>query len=237
VPIFDRDIALGFGGSGGGDEQCDSGRIDLAVAEFDFVQRWVLAGHSLGGSSAMVDVWNRLYSNNSSVDDMDAFLVGGLAMIASDVQNVGCGEANFSTTNLPMASVTASLDQILNKTRSEINQSRLSNDTLMLDIFGGNHGQFGSYNYSERTELLGQVDGVAIIPPQVQWDLTTAAIFHVASRLNVSLPKRLEQPAEVEIIPKCPDQATGSSSSSPNTYYYLSMWAPLTLAAWLLKKL
>ena len=174
IPIFDDDLAFSFG-------MCDSGRLAMAQAEFDHVVKWVLVGHSFGGISAMSDAWSR--QNDSAV--------AGLVMIAADIrQDIGCGEVDFSSTGFPMASITASLDMILNKTRSELNKPFLSNETLAVDIFGGNHGQVGSYNYSERTPLLGQVDGIALIPPQVQWDLTVASIYHVASRAGVALPER-----------------------------------------------
>ena len=238
-------MALGFGAAGGA--SCDSGRIDLAQAEFEFVEQWVLTGHSLGGVAAMVDAWSRLYNtstttdnNSSSLDDEDdsaAPLVGGLVMLASRVQDVGCGDTDFSTTNLPMAFVTASLDLIVNTTLADASTDTLSNFTLYLDIFGGNHAQFGSYNSSERIAVLGpgQVDGVAIIPPEVQWDLTAASIYHVASRLNVSLPQRLQQ-QELE-CPPMPQETSSSSSSSIIIGAASSwIWAPFVLVAWMLKR-
>jgi hypothetical protein len=187
VPIFNQDLAFTFG-------VCDSGRLDLAQAEFEDVEKWVLAGHSFGGTAAMSDMWTRY---NSATD---APVAAGLAMIASDIQNVGCGDVDFSSTNIPMASISASLDLILNATRSEINKRFLSNATQFLDIYGGNHGQFGSYDDSERTPILGQVDGDALIPPQVQWELTTASIYHVASRTGVELPQRIKKD---EVPPDC----------------------------------
>jgi len=42
IPIFSNDLALGFG-------KCDSNRLDYAKAEFPHVEKWILAGHSLGG--------------------------------------------------------------------------------------------------------------------------------------------------------------------------------------------
>jgi Alpha/beta hydrolase family len=254
VPIFDRDIALGFGPPGAA---CDTGRIDLAQAEFESVEQWVLAGHSLGGVAAMADAWTRLYNstttsnNNSSsssgLDDDDddessPLLVGGLAMLASRVQDVGCGDTDFSTTNLPMAFVTASEDLILNTTLAEDSKNANSNYTLDLNIFGGNHAQFGSYNSSERIAILGpqQVDGVAIIPPEVQWDLTAASIYHVASRLNVSLPMRTQQ-QELECPPPSAQETSSSSSIRAasihnTTCSSLWIWAPFALVAWLLKR-
>eukprot|EP00562_Extubocellulus_spinifer_P033478 CAMPEP_0178686194 /NCGR_PEP_ID=MMETSP0699-20121125/3791_1 /TAXON_ID=265572 /ORGANISM="Extubocellulus spinifer, Strain CCMP396" /LENGTH=327 /DNA_ID=CAMNT_0020331007 /DNA_START=27 /DNA_END=1007 /DNA_ORIENTATION=+ len=176
IPVFDADVALSFG-------VCDSGRLRLAQAEFTNVAKWVLVGHSLGGLAAMVDAWT--YRDDPTV--------GGLAMLASYLNDgLGCGESDFSTTSLPMAGVTASNDLIINQTNAELYKPLYSNETLFVDVYGGNHALFGSYDDSERKPLLGQVDGEPIIPPAVQWDLTVAAIFHVASRTGVDLPQKLE---------------------------------------------
>jgi hypothetical protein len=40
---------------------------------------------------------------------------------------------------------------------------------------------------SERFDVLGQTDGNATIPQEVQLDLTTSAIAHVASRVGIPL--------------------------------------------------
>ncbi len=40
---------------------------------------------------------------------------------------------------------------------------------------------------SERFAVLGQTDGNATIPEEVQLDLTTSAIAHVASRMGIPL--------------------------------------------------
>jgi hypothetical protein len=206
VPIFNKDLAFTFG-------SCDSGRIPLAQAEFDFVEKWILAGHSFGGIAAFADAWIRL--NDTAV--------AGLVMIAADIQqNLGCGE--FSTTDLPMAAVTGSLDGILNMTRWELNKRFLSNSTLFVDIFGGNHGQFGSYNYSERASLLGQVDGVALIPPHVQWDLTVASIYHVASRTGTALPQKIET--------ECPTSGASATIAAAS----LPMWMVFLLLTWVYRR-
>jgi hypothetical protein len=208
VPIFEKDLAFTFG-------SCDSGRVPLAQAEFEYVEKWVLAGHSFGGISAMTDAWSR----------MNDTAVAGLVVIAADVQQgLGCGEIDFSTTNLPMAAVTGSLDGILNMTRWELNKGLLSNDTLFVDIFGGNHGQFGSYNYSERTSLLDQVDGVALIPPHVQWDLTVASIYHVASRTGAALPQKIET--------ECPTSGASATSVAASSW----MWMVFLLFTWVYRR-
>jgi len=176
IPIFDRDIAF---------VSCSTGRIEIARQVLPNVEKWILVGHSFGGTAAMADLWEIVSNETSQLSQM-----GGLVLLGSDVNpDLGCGPINFSKSELPMATVTASNDRILNRTRWEDNRWNLpQNGTFFLDILDGNHGGFGSYNYSERTPLLGQVDGPMLIAPAVQFDLTTAAVAQVASRSGVPLP-------------------------------------------------
>eukprot|EP00957_Ditylum_brightwellii_P081943 6231511-Ditylum_brightwellii.AAC.1 len=75
-----------------------------------------------------------------------------------------------------MASITGALDGVLNMTRFSINQKLLSSDTQFIDVFGGNHGDFGSYDYSGRVTILGQNDGESLLAPEVAWDFSVTAI-------------------------------------------------------------
>jgi hypothetical protein len=198
IPVFDKDVPLNFGSP----SMCNSGRLELAQAEFPNVNKWVLAGHSLGGLAAAADVWTAMTAAASeeeeiaTADDRTATKrmdkIGGLVLMASDIQNIGCGETDFSATHLPMAMVTASEDTVLNATRWELNRRKASQETFYVDVMGGNHGQFGSYDDSGRIDVLGpsQLDGTATIPDIVQWDISAAAIYHVAARTGVPLPPR-----------------------------------------------
>eukprot|EP00339_Tiarina_fusa_P022758 CAMPEP_0117058854 /NCGR_PEP_ID=MMETSP0472-20121206/40870_1 /TAXON_ID=693140 ORGANISM="Tiarina fusus, Strain LIS" /NCGR_SAMPLE_ID=MMETSP0472 /ASSEMBLY_ACC=CAM_ASM_000603 /LENGTH=372 /DNA_ID=CAMNT_0004776311 /DNA_START=142 /DNA_END=1260 /DNA_ORIENTATION=- len=199
IPIFTSDISLTPG-------TCESGRLPMAAAQFQNVEKWILTGHSLGGIAATADAWNSMTNPNATIDfDM----LGGLTLLAADVLNFGCGPTDFSNTDFPMALSSATEDEVLNRTRYDLNRPLSSNATYFLEIYGGNHGQFGSYDDSGRVQALGpsQVDGTAFIPPQVQWDLSTAAIFHVASRSGVPLPQELN----------ITDSPTGVPSASPTT--------------------
>jgi hypothetical protein len=173
LQIFNRDVAL-FGG-------CDTQRVIYASERFPTVEKWVLAGHSLGGVAAFSDAWSAQNDTDSNI--------GGVVLMGSYVQQgLGCGETDFSKTTTPFASVSATLDLIVNNTNFELGQPFLPvNDTFHLEILGGNHGQFGSYDASERFAVLGQTDGNATIPEEVQLDLTTSAIAHVASRMGIPL--------------------------------------------------
>eukprot|EP00980_Cylindrotheca_fusiformis_P016320 scaffold4847_cov89-Cylindrotheca_fusiformis.AAC.7 len=173
IPIFASDVAYVFG-------TCDTGRLDMAKAEFPEVEKWILAGHSFGGTAAMSDMWSRWNEMDESA--------AGLVLFASDVQQgLGCGDTDFAGTGLPMAHVRASNDGLLNQTRSVLSEAYNSNATFQADIYGANHGSFGAYNDSERFDVLGQVDGELLIPSEVVWDLEAAAIANVAARTGVSL--------------------------------------------------
>ena len=199
IPVFNSDLAFTFG-------TCDSGRLDLAKAEFPQVVKWVLAGHSFGGIGASSDMWSRLNEGDESA--------AGLAMLAADIRpDIGCGIIDFSDVDLPMASVTGSVDGVLNFTRWEENTVYLSNATQMLDIFGGPHGQFGAYDDSERFAILGQTDGEALIPASIQWDLIAASIASVASRTGVPMPFRKEMAASVSST----EPSTTEISTQPAT--------------------
>lgn len=182
-------------------DSCNTNRTQLASLVFPTVEKWTLAGHSMGGIAAMADAWS---SQDSTI--------GGLALLGSYVrQDVGCGEIDFFRTKFPMASVNASLDLVINQTNFVMSQSLLSeNDTFYMEVMGGNHQQFGSYDNSERQALLGQVDGNASIPETIRLDLSIAAIAHVASRIGIPFPE-MNQEVEQSATSKGGRRITGVS--------------------------
>jgi hypothetical protein len=183
LPIFANDLATLTTANG----TCGSGRIPLASAAFPYVEKWVLVGHSYGGVAAANDMW--------ASQDNDS--VAGLVLLASRLRQDICAEIDFSDTNYPMADVQASLDGIINM-EGVANATKWlpQNDTFHLNILGGNHGFFGTYNDTERTTILFQNDGDAIIPNSVQRELTIGAIMHVASRVGLPLPS-WDEPSEL----------------------------------------
>lgn len=191
IPIFANNLAFDF-------VDCDTQRVEMASHAFPHVQKWVLAGHSLGGVGAMGDLHTQLLregkGDGTAVDSHSS--VGGLALIASYVnQDAGCGAVDFSNvTGLAFASVDANLDGVLNATLLEMGKSLLpAEDTLFLTVLGGNHGNFGSYDDTTRKTVLGQNDGNATIPEYLQIDMTVMGIMSVVSRVGVSLPISQEE--------------------------------------------
>ena len=67
IPVFANDLAFDFVG-------CDTGRIQMAAAEFPNVEQWVLVGHSFGGIGASYDLLARQKADNTSA-------VAGLASV------------------------------------------------------------------------------------------------------------------------------------------------------------
>ena len=179
IPIFHNDIA--FSG-------CTSDRIELARLAFPTVEKWIMAGHSMGGIGVMSEVWSALSSEEDESGIAD--IIGGFALIASYVrQDVGCGATDFTNHSIPTASISGSLDGVINIENWSVGQSLLpKNDSFHMVIPGANHGNFGSYDYSLRKTILGQNDGNATIPKQIQHDLTVTAIMHVVARAGIPLP-------------------------------------------------
>lgn len=190
IPIFKQDVAF---------EGCTSDRLELALRAFPSVKKWIMAGHSMGGIGVMSEVWTAATSSQGTNDGGEGYdpydLIGGFVMIASYVrQDVGCGAVDFSKLDIPAASVIGELDGVVNITNWEIGQNLLSKEnTLFISIPGGNHGNFGSYDYSGRKTILGQNDGNATIPKSVQQNLATSAILYVVSRGGISLPLKADK--------------------------------------------
>mgnify|MGYP005845354565 CR=1 FL=1 len=239
VTIFESDLTLRTGA-------CRTFRLRLAKTEFPEVEKWIFAGHALGGVAAANDVWANKFGPNSS-DTADS--VGGLVLLAADVQSIGCGVVDFLGTGFPLAMVTASEDQILNRTRFAANRRLASNQTFFVDIFGGNHDQFSSFNASLRFENLGRQDGTPKILPEVQWDLTAAAIYNVAARTNATLPRRVDKVdgdstsgASGTSTAECPPESGPSFTSAGTTSGLFSQNSTATmlltlLLLWLKKRL
>jgi hypothetical protein len=213
IPIFANDLA--FSG-------CDSGRIPLAAAAFPDIEKWVLAGHSFGGIAAQADLWSLM---NDSLTFPSS--IAGLVLVASYIrQDLGCGDIDFSGTSMPAASIMASLDGIINQeTATEERKWLPTNTTFDLNIFGGNHGYFGTYDYSERSTLLPQFDGSAIITRAVQQDLTMGAIANVAARSSVGLPRwdrigDVTTPAPSPTSAATPNFSSSAPTSPPRTHWY-----------------
>lgn len=110
---------------------------------------WYLAGHSLGG--AMVTEYASNHEEN----------VNAIILLSS-----------YSTTNIsvPVLSIMASEDHILNKKNYEINKKNIHSNFTEYVIEGGNHAQFASFGNQKG-------DGIASISAEEQKNLTANKIL------------------------------------------------------------
>ncbi|KAL3918909.1 MAG: hypothetical protein SGILL_004021 [Bacillariaceae sp.] len=221
IPVFENDVALGF--------PCGTGRIQLAQEAHPEIDQWILVGHSLGGVGASSDAWVQLEMEEDGSDSSSSSVIAGLVLLAADVQSDVCGAMemiDFSLTGVPMGAVTATEDLIINFTRWEENTVFLSNQTIFESIEGGNHGQFGSYNDTLRTPILGQVDGEATISPQEQWDATIDVILQVA--MMATDGSGGDTPTASPTTSEMTETMAPTTSGSTNSL--ASNWAPAVLA-------
>lgn len=127
-------------------------RGDWALEEGDDVDRWVFAGHSLGGVGAA------FYTHKHPE------LVDGLVLWASTTTR----GKDLSDADLPVTSVFASEDGLFTREDWEESLQYLPADTTLVEIEGGNHAQFGDYGEQDD-------DLPASISPEEQWDQAAAA--------------------------------------------------------------
>ncbi|WP_088809052.1 MULTISPECIES: alpha/beta hydrolase [Listeria] len=92
-------------------------------------EQFVIGGHSLGGVMAA------RFAHEHASD------LRGVFFLASYPDKKG----SLKQSGLPVLSITASNDGVLNFKKFEENKKYLSNEATFLNINGGNHAQFGSY--------------------------------------------------------------------------------------------
>jgi pimeloyl-ACP methyl ester carboxylesterase len=104
-------------------------RAAAVIQAFPDIQRWVIGGHSLGGSMAA------LYT------DKNREQINGLALWAS----YPASSNNLSDSNLKVTSIYGTQDGLATKDKIDASRALLPADTTWVPIEGGNHGQFGWY--------------------------------------------------------------------------------------------
>lgn len=117
------------------------------VIKTEKLDKAYLAGHSLGGVVSAMSA-EQLYEENK---------LAGLIFLASYPSD----EIDISQLNLPVLSITASQDKVLDLEKYEEAKKRLPQKTEYFQIQGGNHSGFGSYGRQEK-------DGKASLSPSEQ---------------------------------------------------------------------
>jgi dienelactone hydrolase len=121
-----------------------------AAAAYPSVARWVLAGHSLGGTAAAS------YAARNAKAERPVE-VAGLLLYASYPGPGG----DLSTYTLPVVTVGATRDALATPAKIAAARDRLPGGSRYVEIAGGNHAQFGEYGPQPG-------DGLAEIPGSTQ---------------------------------------------------------------------
>jgi len=155
----------------------NSQKASAIANEITTINKWIIGGHSLGGSVSCIDVFN-------NPDDFEAMFL--LAAYST---------SDLSDSTLPMISITASNDTVLDNekfndnkinlpegimitTPDEIPNESTLGSTIYYEIAGGNHAQFGNYGNQEG-------DGTTTIDTDTQQSLVTAALRNFLSSNNL----------------------------------------------------
>ena len=108
----------------------EMGTMESIVKE-EKLDKVYVAGHSLGGVVASLDAITLQKEN---------YLAGVILLASYPDKSV-----DFSSSDIPVLSIVASQDKILNWEKYEASKSRLSKSSEELIIEGGNHSGFGMY--------------------------------------------------------------------------------------------
>jgi len=110
---------------------------DEIIGENPGIDRWVIGGHSVGGTMA------------AQYTDKHPEVIDGLAIWAS----YPAENANLSDLDIPVISIYGSLEERVNDSSVAERQHLLPEDTLYIRIEGGDHHQFGSYEINAEDHL------------------------------------------------------------------------------------
>mmetsp|Transcript_15754 Transcript_15754/g.29723 ORF Transcript_15754/g.29723 Transcript_15754/m.29723 type:complete len:150 (-) Transcript_15754:417-866(-) len=136
----------------------------------------------------MGEVYNGMHTTEGEGTSAVGDDVGELVLIESYLnQQSGCGN---NVHDIAFASIDSDLDGVLNRELWEAGQALLpKNETFFMTVIGGgNHGNLGSYDDTERIIVLGQNDDNATILQYLHIDMAVMGIVSVVSRAGVELP-------------------------------------------------
>lgn len=142
-------------------------RISQAISEVQRLQsisRWVVGGHSLGGTVAIKVLLDQRSKSQNKGDKAAAFfepeLVG--VVLHASYNNMGYTRKPLPE-DIPVLQVLAENDELISKDNMEKFKSGLPlSKTVIVHIEGGNHAGFGQYGPLPH-KLQGKVDGLCTI--------------------------------------------------------------------------
>ncbi len=102
---------------------------DKILKEYNYIDKWYIAGHSLGGVIAA----SYVHANPNIFE--------GLMLWASYPMD----KKPLNSYKIDVISITGSLDGLVEKDKIISSKKLLPKQTVFIEIEGGNHAQFGSY--------------------------------------------------------------------------------------------
>jgi len=132
---------------------------------FPEIESWVIGGHSLGGAMAAN------YANNHPED------VRGLLLLASYPSS----SDDLSSSNIKVTSIYADLDGFTSLEDIDTSRALLPEETIWIEIEGGNHSQFGWYG-------LQKGDNVATISRETQQEQVVLSTINLLQSLEEISP-------------------------------------------------
>ncbi|MQR94903.1 alpha/beta hydrolase [Fictibacillus phosphorivorans] len=118
IPKFNLNLAM-----------LESNKAEEWIKRNPTIKKWFIGGHSLGGVSA------------ATFAHKNPKLIKGVILLAS----YPASGDNFSNKGTPILSIYAEKDGLTTRDKIEETKNLLSRDTVLFEIKGGNHAQFGMY--------------------------------------------------------------------------------------------
>ncbi len=110
------------------------GRATKLIKEYDYMDKWYIGGHSLGGVMAASFV-----KKNPGIFDA-LLLLASYPMKNKSLRDIP----------IPVLSISGSEDGIIDEEKYRKSGELLPSDTIFFEIEGANHSQFGSYGRQKR---------------------------------------------------------------------------------------
>lgn len=123
-------------------------KASSVISEFPDIDRWIIGGHSLGGSTACIDISKNTENfaalfllASYSVDDLTEVNIPMISIVGSNDGVLDIGKYDLNRDNLP--------PDVLITSPNELQQEGTLGSTIFYEIDGGNHAQFGNYGEQE----------------------------------------------------------------------------------------
>lgn len=142
-------------------------RADTVLNDFSSITTWAIGGHSMGGKMGCKYLMERQYPEN----------IPGLILWASRPSN----NYRLDTTDIKALSIYGTNDGIVTGSIIEESREHLPDDTVWVEITGGNHTQFGYYDTSP--DPVQRNDNPADITREEQQEIITEATINFLQQL------------------------------------------------------